>query len=678
MSPDIHAMVPTVVARLVDGPVFLGEGGMGQVWRGRLRSDGTEVAVKVVRDVLLERPAVLARFRREAAVMGRVRHPGVVRLRSFEEGPDGLAIVLDFIEGAPLSSVLADGPLDPATALALGREMAAALQAVHAAGLIHRDLKAENVMRRLDGSFVLMDFGLAGFLDQGEVTAMTRTGQLVGTLPWMAPEVLLGGKATVLSDQYQLGLLLHLALTGEMASSGEGLLALVQGAVGGGPGPFRGPAGAAVPLPLRRAVERALARTPASRHRDLAAFVEALSASAPVASGALEDEVAMARRRGRRTAALVLVLVGVAVGGLAVEPRWRPEEPSQVSSPTPTSPGSVDGAREVYAAALAAQVAEGRDRASDPDLRRPPARLDPVWVHDLVLAHMRRRLPGAEGVSGLEDLDRERSRMVGLVDLAMRGPEPPEDEGMRLAVSYVDQTRRVVHRLHSCERDVMRRAAGDPVAKALAETGRVAVTERFVDDLLALERREREAGREAAGWTLALVEALLTVGRRAEAIELVAAVPRRLPPPGAYPRTWAGVLYICGLRVHAGARIWEGDWQEICAVLDDADTFVQVYRGPADAREAARRQLAHLQREGLAALIEGVVMPAEGRAEGVRRVGPVLAAFNEPAYVPLLHGPLIRFLDRAGFEEAAAGLGARHAWTLSAAKGLPPWAPWEP
>jgi hypothetical protein len=196
-------------------------GGMATVWCAHDEELGRDVAVKVLSDVLAENPAYVARFRREARVAARVSHPSLVRIFDYSGEAERPYIVMEYIGGGTLTDrIRAEGAglidLDR-----LARELLGALAAIHEAGIVHRDVKPSNVLLDHDGDARLTDFGIA---QPEDATQITETGEVIGTLKYMAPEVLAGNQATERSDLYALGVVLQEALAGREAPQIEALI----------------------------------------------------------------------------------------------------------------------------------------------------------------------------------------------------------------------------------------------------------------------------------------------------------------------------------------------------------------------------------------------------------------------------------------------------------------------
>ena len=212
------------VGRVLDGRYrilsHLADGGMASVYLALDERLDREVALKVMREDLARDPSFVARFKREARSAARLSHPNVVAV--FDQGQDhgDMFLAMEYVPGRTLREVLAlEGPLTPRAALDLFDPMLQALDAAHSAGLIHRDVKPENVILRDDGTVKVADFGLAR-----AVTAATTTnaqGTLLGTVAYLSPEQVERGIADARSDVYAAGLVLFEMVTGRKAFEGD-------------------------------------------------------------------------------------------------------------------------------------------------------------------------------------------------------------------------------------------------------------------------------------------------------------------------------------------------------------------------------------------------------------------------------------------------------------------------
>ncbi|MGW0826814.1 serine/threonine-protein kinase [Streptomyces sp. NPDC002845] len=200
----------------------LGRGGMGVVWRTHDEVLGREVAVKELRTYTDAAAPELAdlglRMQREARAAARVRHPGVIAVHDVAEVDGRPLIVMELVDGPSLDDVLRErGPLDPREAASIGAKVMDALAAAHAVGVLHRDVKPGNILLDRSGRVVLTDFGIATMEDPGDgsTTHLTRSGELVGSLDYLAPERAQGNDPGPASDIWALGATLYAAVEGD-------------------------------------------------------------------------------------------------------------------------------------------------------------------------------------------------------------------------------------------------------------------------------------------------------------------------------------------------------------------------------------------------------------------------------------------------------------------------------
>ncbi len=213
----------------------IGAGGMGEVYRARHVRLGRDVAVKVLPPKYASDSERLRRFEREARSASALNHPNIVTIHDVDEHEGTPYIAMELVEGQTLRQVIDDGPLPIDRWLTLARQMADGLARAHAAGIIHRDLKPENVMVTGDGLVKILDFGLAKLShpddtsdsDTSTMSALTRQGDLTGTLQYVAPEQIAGRPADARSDQFAFGVVLYEMLCGRRAFQGESAAAVL-------------------------------------------------------------------------------------------------------------------------------------------------------------------------------------------------------------------------------------------------------------------------------------------------------------------------------------------------------------------------------------------------------------------------------------------------------------------
>ncbi|HVG06728.1 MAG TPA: protein kinase [Thermoanaerobaculia bacterium] len=240
----------------------VGEGGMGAVYRAVDLMLDRDVAIKAIRPELAREPEIVERFRSEARLLARVSHPAIATIYSFFQDGEDLFLAMEFVRGRSLSRVLeSEGALPWDQAVRLLSAAMEGIEVAHRAGIIHRDLKPDNLMIGEPGNVKVMDFGIARAAGSGH---LTRTGLLVGTLRYMAPEQIQGEEADHRVDIYALGAVLYQTITGRSAFDGKSDYAIIKAQIEEMPPP---PSTVVTGIPgwLDRAVLRALAKKPADR-----------------------------------------------------------------------------------------------------------------------------------------------------------------------------------------------------------------------------------------------------------------------------------------------------------------------------------------------------------------------------------------------------------------------------
>ncbi len=303
----------------------LGQGGMATIFRATDDKLGREVAVKVLRPEYGADAQFVVRFEHEAQAAASLSHPNIVQVYDYGTDAAGPYIVMEQVSGGDLSSALGKKGYLPPTAVAnMGQQVADALAAAHATGLVHRDIKPSNILLSPDGRVQVADFGIAQAAAGSPVTA---TGITLGSVLYFSPEQARGDTATAASDIYSLGLVMYEMLTGQRAFTGDSPAAVAVARLSGGvPSPMA--VRAEVPPALDAIVRWCLAVDPSAR---------------PTAA---ELSTALARFRTDPSGAAALAAAGAAAG--AAGPATAPPAPGATRPPTQTAyvaTGSSDGER---------------------------------------------------------------------------------------------------------------------------------------------------------------------------------------------------------------------------------------------------------------------------------------------------------------------------------------------
>src|SRR5829696_3048828 len=203
----------------------LGSGGMGEVYLARDRVLGRDVALKVLRKQYAGDDEFAERFKREAMSAASLSHPNIVQVYDRGETEEGASyIAMEYVAGGTLKErIVREGPLEAAEAAGLAAQVAEALGAAHDRGMVHRDIKPQNVLLTARGGTKVADFGIAR---AGSSATISRTGSVMGTAGYMSPEQALGKPATSKSDLYSLGVVLYEALTGELPYTADNPIAV--------------------------------------------------------------------------------------------------------------------------------------------------------------------------------------------------------------------------------------------------------------------------------------------------------------------------------------------------------------------------------------------------------------------------------------------------------------------
>jgi serine/threonine protein kinase len=349
----VDQLVGTVLAERYEIVRRIGEGGMGAVYEARHTVIGKRVAVKVLLEKFLEKPDLVARRVQEARLASSIGHENIVDVTDFGTTADGRAfVVMEFLEGESLAQlVIRDAPLPVERSLRITRQVVSALGAAHAKGIVHRDVKPENVylVRRGDADFVkVVDFGVSKAVhatdESPEWQRLTRTGMVLGTPLYMSPEQARGGEdVDSRADIWAVGVMLYECLTGEVpfrAPNYLGVISQVLTKEATSPTGLRPELG--IPPAVETVVMRALEKDRDRRYqqmsdveRDLDRILGGDHAALPANEPAVSPAPAPSRTRWHLAVAAVLVIgVGLAVA-LA-----RTEETRNALVPSAAPPSS--------------------------------------------------------------------------------------------------------------------------------------------------------------------------------------------------------------------------------------------------------------------------------------------------------------------------------------------------
>jgi hypothetical protein len=326
----------------------IGEGGMGAVYRGRDPRFDRLVAIKVLHSQFQRDPGVVERFKAEAVIQAKLSHPHIVTVLDFVAGSDTLAIVMEYVDGQPLDTLIeqAAGPLPVERTVRLMDQVLSAMGYAHKRGLVHRDIKPSNILvQPIEGQEYakVMDFGIAKIL--GSEKVRTATGAKMGTLAYMSPEQIQSPRSVeARSDIYSLGVVLYEMLTGRLPFDAESEYELMRQAIEC-PMPEVRAIVPGCPPALSRVVAQATLKRPADRYSDcdemwraLRAAVPAIASTAgasPDAAGGGRDAAADVRSRGLNRMALAIgaaCRLLAAAGAVALLTSGR-SQPAAVVSP---------------------------------------------------------------------------------------------------------------------------------------------------------------------------------------------------------------------------------------------------------------------------------------------------------------------------------------------------------
>jgi Protein kinase domain len=416
---------------------ILGRGGMGVVYSATHVDLDRQVALKVLAEELSASPEFVARFRREGRLQASLEHPHAVTVYEAGESEYGLYLAMQLVPGSTLALLLEERALDARRALALLAQVADALDAAHAAGLVHRDVKPQNVLVGKADDAYLGDFGLVRL---GGAAGVTATGSLIGTIAYLAPEVIQGAEAGPASDRYAFAAMTFEALTGTVVYP-RGTEAAVLYAHTNEPPPSATSRRAELPKALDEIFAKALAKDPAERPKSAQAFIDRIRTAVEAAGAGDLDPPAHA---------------AAALDATTVEPLARPQ-PARPVARRRIVPWALAAALAAVALALGVWLLVSGDEVSPAgavpaplrgadvlgsDLSRPGQTLD-CGEHAVTAASpectiVQTALPGATLVVPEDGVIRRWSVRSAHGELSLAGLRPREGGAVQISRSETE------------------------------------------------------------------------------------------------------------------------------------------------------------------------------------------------------------------------------------------------
>src|SRR4051812_34759505 len=322
-------MVGDVLSDRYELEELVGTGGMSSVFRAHDRLLDRKVALKILHEQYTADEDYVERFRREARSVAALSHPNIVTVIDRGEHEERQFIVFEYVDGENLKRLIQRrGPAPVSTALELAMQIARGLSFAHQQGLVHRDVKPQNVLLNGDGRAKVTDFGIARSRDVQQ--GMTQTGTVLGTSDYIAPEQAQGQRVDEHTDVYSLGVVMYELLTSEVPFPGENFVAVAMRHINEPPPPIRDKR-PDVPPRVEAAIQKAMAKDPADRFPTMAEFcseLEACLAEVQASAGTQQATTAAPRRQARRRRGMspwplflvlaVLIALGAVVAYLAL------------------------------------------------------------------------------------------------------------------------------------------------------------------------------------------------------------------------------------------------------------------------------------------------------------------------------------------------------------------------
>jgi serine/threonine protein kinase len=469
LAPDVNLGPYRLIARI-------GAGGMGEVWKGEDTRLGRVVAIKVLPPAVASDAEAVARLKREARTAAQLYHPNVATIHSIEEHEGRLFIVEEFVEGEQLTKLIARGAMPEAEICRIGRGVADALAEAHAKGIVHRDIKPDNII--VSGQRVkVLDFGIAkqiglvsGTSDGATAPLLTQQGMILGTIHYMSPEQALGKPLDSRTDLFSLGVVLYEAATGRLPFGGETITETMTQIIRDEP-----PAPSAASPGMASIIARCLKKNREERFRDANELSKALErqagkasteayskSTAPTVLSAPATVIEPAvRKKPMRPWIGAIVAVAIAVAYLMTRPRPEPKlapvvttttAPPPAASTVEVTPPVVTETKTPEAAAqeLSAQLHEIKNAETPPvtTTTAPPPALAParpsadrLFADALLQLAARQFLPARDTLHRVVDADPHYARAhFRLGDMALTARQFDEAQReMQLAIADRDR-----------------------------------------------------------------------------------------------------------------------------------------------------------------------------------------------------------------------------------------------
>ncbi|HEY1579890.1 MAG TPA: protein kinase [Terracidiphilus sp.] len=335
-EPDLHP--GTILANRYEILSVLGTGGMGSVYKAKDLELDRLVALKVIRPELARNQAIVDRFKQELRLSHKVTHRNVVRLYDLSEDAGMRFVTMELVPGRDLRSLLEErGKLPANEAVEIFQQICTALEAAHVVGILHRDLKPQNIMLEDTGRVVVMDFGLARMIDSDD--GMTQTGALVGTLDYMSPEQALGKELDQRSDIFALGLIGYEMMTGSMPFRAESMVASLLKRTQQRAVPLS-EVDKNIPGTLSNIIAKCLEKDPANRYQragELEADLRSWKATGKVSASSMRLKMLRLRELPWQR----LAIAGVLIVAIAAGASWFIISRQRAAAPVPHGPISV-------------------------------------------------------------------------------------------------------------------------------------------------------------------------------------------------------------------------------------------------------------------------------------------------------------------------------------------------